>query len=344
MNDRTPRSFSDSPAERKSTPLLVGLFSPTGAGKTFSALRLATGIQRVVGGEIFGGDSESNRMLHYAPKAGEDVNPARGKFKFRHIPFSAPFSPDDYLDLVNYCVDKGAKTIIIDSTSHEHEGAGGVLEWHARETERLAKLWRVNESKAQMSAWQAPKEARRKLINRILQVNANFIFCFRAKEKLKIVPGKDPIEMGFMPIGGEELFFEMTVSCLLLPTNKGVPYWDSDRPGERVMTKLPIQFEQLFGQPKQLDEDTGEALARWAAGQDRPVTPPYDLEAALKAYESATTLPDFEALQKARSEVWRSIPKSAAKEKLAAAAEAAGKRIAAQQAEQPTESQADEPT
>ena len=81
MSDRT---FEDKPAVRTATPLLVGLIGPSGSGKTFSALRMATGIQRVSGGEVFVVDTESRRSLHYADK-----------FKFRHVEFHAPFGPLD---------------------------------------------------------------------------------------------------------------------------------------------------------------------------------------------------------------------------------------------------------
>src|SRR6185503_11962739 len=120
MNDRKERQFNDVPAVRSAVPLLVGLTGPSGSGKTFSALRIGTGIQKIVGGEVFGIDTEANRMLHYADK-----------FKFRHIPFLAPFDPLSYLDALKHCLKKGAKTVIIDSTSHIHEGPGGTLEEHS---------------------------------------------------------------------------------------------------------------------------------------------------------------------------------------------------------------------
>jgi ABC-type oligopeptide transport system ATPase subunit len=106
----TERKFDDTPAVRRAVPLHLGLVGPSGSGKTYSALRLATGIQSIYGGDIFGIDSEANRMLHYADK-----------FKFRHVPFAAPFDPLSYLAAVEHCVKKGAKTIIIDSASHLHE-------------------------------------------------------------------------------------------------------------------------------------------------------------------------------------------------------------------------------
>ena len=103
------RVFEDLPATRKKVPLFIGLVGCSGSGKTMSALRLATGMQRVTGGDIFGVDSEADRMLFYADT-----------FKFRHVHFGAPFDPLSYLSAVEHCVKKGATTIIVDSASHLH--------------------------------------------------------------------------------------------------------------------------------------------------------------------------------------------------------------------------------
>src|SRR5215471_21060867 len=107
------RVFVAKPAVRESVPLLIGLMGPSGSGKTFSALRLATGIQKVTGGDIYGIDTEARRMLHYADR-----------FKFKHIQFDAPFGSLDYLACIQQCVRDGAKVIIVDSMSHEHESVG----------------------------------------------------------------------------------------------------------------------------------------------------------------------------------------------------------------------------
>jgi hypothetical protein len=200
------RQFEISPAVRRTVGLLIGLVGPSSSGKTFSALRVASGIQSVVGGDIDVIDTENGRALYYADK-----------FKFNHLRFAAPFSPDDYLEAIRFCARRGSKTIVIDSMSHEHEGPGGVLEWHERETERLSQLWNVKAEKAQMAAWGPPKKARRRLINEVLQLNVNLIMTFRAKEKLKIVAGKNPVELGWQPICGDEFMYEMVLQALLLP-------------------------------------------------------------------------------------------------------------------------------
>ena len=123
------------------------------------------------------------------------------------------------------------------------------------------------QSKTTIAAWSQPKAKRRRLINSLLQINCNFIFCFRAKEKLKIVPGKDPQQLGFMPIAGEEFVYELTASALLLPNANGFPTWNPIEAGERLMVKLPEQFKELYaGDSWQLNEHAGEVMARWAAG------------------------------------------------------------------------------
>jgi hypothetical protein len=249
------RTFEDKPAVREAIPLLIGLTGPSGSGKTYSALRLATGIQRVSGGDIFVGDSEAKRSLHYAEK-----------FKFRHVPFGAPFSPMDYLALLDHCVNKGAKTIVVDSTSHLHEGPGGVLEMHDSEVTRMG--GRDSDS---FRAWAKPKADLRRLINAMTQKTVNFIFCFRAKQKVKPEKGSKELKhLGWMPIASDELIYEMTTSILLYPGSNGIPTWQTSEVGEKSIIKLPNQFRQLFGVGGALDEDIGQKMGEWAAGGAAP--------------------------------------------------------------------------
>lgn len=267
-SNETITSFSHSPATRTLTPLFVGLMGPSGTGKTYSALRLATGMQRVTGGKIFVIDTESGRSLHYAPKPGQKANPKLGTFDFQHVNFAAPYGPLRYLSAIEYCAAQGAKIVIVDSMSHEHEGVGGVLEYHEAEVQRLVKEWSSTADKVKMTAWGKPKAERRKLINGLLHMSVTCIFCFRAKKKLKIVKGKDPEERGFVPIAGEEFIYEMMLKCVLLPGAGGVPSWGSEYEGEAENMKLPGQFMHLFDDPQPLSEDIGEALANWSAGKD----------------------------------------------------------------------------
>lgn len=250
------RSFEIKEATRQQVPCLVGLSGPSGSGKTYSALRLATGMQQVTGGDIVVVDTESKRALHYADR-----------FKFKHVEFGAPFGSLDYLAVLQHVVHKGVKNVVIDSASHEHEGVGGYLETHAAELQRLG-----GEAKNNFTAWIRPAAERRKLINGLLQLNANFIFCFRAKDKIKVTAGGKPQPLGFMPIAGEEFVYEMTLCALLYPGAGGVPTWTSTAQGERTMLKLPEQFRDMFAANEPLDEEAGKLLAQWAAGGAAPQT------------------------------------------------------------------------
>jgi len=257
------RTFVDSVAVRKHVPLLLGLVGPSGGGKTFSALRLATGIQRLTGGDIVFVDTESSRALHYADN-----------FKFRHVPFGAPFGPLDYVEVIDFCVERGASVVIIDSISHEWEGPGGVLEAHDRECERLMKAWKTtNRDKVQLAAWVKPKQEHRRMINTMLQLPCHFIFCFRAKKKLKVIRGQDPVELGWMPITSGDLIYEFAANILLPPGACGVPEWAPPEIGEREMVKRPGWATDILRTGRQLDESVGQELATWAAGT---TARPYD--------------------------------------------------------------------
>lgn len=309
------RNFSHRLATRDKTPLLVGLVGPSSSGKTFSALRLATGFQRVNPGEIFVIDTEAGRAIQYADE-----------FKFHHVPFGAPFSPSDYLEVIKYCIDKGATNIVIDSMSHEHEGPGGLLQMHAEEWKRMG-----GKQSTQGFAWTKPKQEHRLLINTILQFSCNFLFCFRARQKLdwnkKDANGKrmDPEPLGFMPIGDETWMYEFTMQALLLPGANGIPTWNSDMPGEKEhVIKLPKFFRNEFATNPQLTEDIGEAMAKWAAGNSA-ITKQTAAE-LIAAYAACSEPSEFRRLEEIRKVSWSSIAPSD-KTKTKTASEQASKRI-----------------
>ena len=315
------RTFTTTKAERKAVALLLGLYGPSAGGKTCSAHRLAVGLQRVSGGRVAMVDTENGRGLHYAPKPGDAADPSRLTFDFDHIPLTAPFDSLSYLAAIEHAVNGGAKVIIVDSGSHEHEGEGGLLERHEAELDRIAgNDWKKRE-RVKFAAWIKPKQDRQRLINRVLQLNVHVIWCFRAKEKMGLERGKDPVSLGWMPVGAPEMAYEFAVGALLPPGANGVPDWTPERPGERTMVKLPNWAKGLVpnkGQP--LDEDTGERLALWAAGDvpsgdatpspassRAPAEAPGLVDKMLEAYAGVTdhaTLAKYEAKRVA---VWDDI-------------------------------------
>lgn len=248
------RKFNAVHAVRGRTPLVLGLVGPSGTGKTKSGLRLADGMARLdKKRKTFVIDTEGGRSRHFAKE-----------HEFEWVDFPPPHSPVDYLTALDYAIAQGAGRILIDSMSHEHDGAGGVLETHKQEM--------GGDFKKQLQAWALPKQQRRALINRMVSSGVDLILCFRAARKIKPVSKAQPVDLGWMPVGGNEFMFEMTLKLLLLPGARGVPTFRSEFTGEREMIKLPGQFEALFARPLQLSEDIGEQLARWANGGDAVVT------------------------------------------------------------------------
>jgi len=260
QRDPEKRIFVESSAAFLGTSLLLGCVGPSSCGKTYSALALARGIQRVSGGHITVIDTEAGRANLYAPRF--QFKLPDGSLGLRHIPFSPPFSPLDYLAVIEGAVARGAKVIVVDSMSHEHEGEGGVLEMHEEDM--------GGDDRKNFTAWARPKAQRRQLIGRILQMKGvHFIFCFRAKEKLRYVGGKPEIR-GLMPQAGEEFIYEQTMNFLLPLGANGVPVLDSSYEDEKIMIKIPEQFRPLFAEPRQLSADLGQHLAMWAAGSSLP--------------------------------------------------------------------------
>lgn len=254
------RTFTATQAIRRSVPVLMGLYGCQGSGKTLSALRVATGMQRVTGKQTFVIDSENGRALAYADN-----------FKFMHVPFDPPFGSDAYLAAINHCISQGAGQIIIDSGSHEHEGEGGYLD--LQETlvaDKAGNDWKKRE-KLSMWGWQMAQKPRNKLRQALGRSPVHQLWCFRAKNKIKPADKNDedrnPKHLGMMPIGGQELLFEMSLCGLLMPGADGVPTWQSNELGERLMIKRPQHFRELISALRgPLDENFGEALARWGAG------------------------------------------------------------------------------
>lgn len=262
------RKFSHKIATREPVPLLVGLYGPSGGGKTYSALRLASGIRNVSGGEIFVIDTESSRATHYAKD-----------FKFNHIQFSQPFCPLDYLAAIEHCKKNGAKVIIIDSMSHEHEGPGGVLEQHDEQKHAMAKRFNCSPYAMEFGAWAEPKAKRQRMINSIMQVGISTIMCFRAKEKVKPNPDKSSreklLDLGWMPITDTKVIvYEMIANYLLPPNSRGIPMVKSDMLGECAVIKHPKQFANIVTGTEPLSELIGEKMARWASGEDIATTQP----------------------------------------------------------------------
>lgn len=255
------------PAVRTQTPILLGLAGPSRSGKTYSALRIATGLAQ--GQPIFMIDTESGRGLMYAEK-----------FTYQYGELSAPFTSERYLQAIEAAKAAGAKVIIVDSMSHEHEGPGGMLEQHDANLDRMAGTDFKKRERVTFTAWIQPKKSHNAFVNRLLQMGADthFLFCFRAKDKLLIKKGQEPVSMGWTPICSSRFEFEMT-SLLVLPEgSKGVPDLEATASGLRE------PLDTMIRAGTQLDESVGKRLAEWSTSGSKPkpaAPPPTDAPACI---------------------------------------------------------------
>ena len=239
-------NFMFRPAAKENVGLIIGLIGPSGSGKTFSALRLATGLSGV---KPFAGiDTESRRMLHYADM-----------FRFDHAELRPPFRPDNYADAIKIADVSGYPVIIVDSSSHEWAGEGGILDWQEEELTRMAgDDWKKREA-CKMASWIKPKMSHKQMVQKLLQIKAHLILCFRAEEKTGME--KDPntgktiiVQKGWQPICEKNMPYELTMSFLLTP----------DAPGMPKPIKLQEQHKAAIDLTKPLNEDAGKRLAIWA--------------------------------------------------------------------------------
>ncbi|HEX3161146.1 MAG TPA: hypothetical protein VHQ92_01085 [Pseudolabrys sp.] len=250
-------SFTFRPAIRESVNLLIGLAGGTGSGKSFSALRLATGM---AGGEKFAVlDSENRRALHYAEQ-----------FKFDYAELRAPFRPDTYADAIMAADAAGYPVIVVDQVSYEHAGDGGLLDWQEEELDRMAGQDYKKREACKMASWIKPKMGHKHMMQKLLQVRAHLILCMRAEPKIEMVKGDDgkwkivPKQSlvgldGWIPICEKSLPYELTASFLLTADAPGIP-----RP-----IKLQAQHRPLFPLDKPITEDSGRLIAQWACGASK---------------------------------------------------------------------------
>jgi hypothetical protein len=235
-------------AIRENVNLLIGLAGGTGSGKTFTGMRLASGM---AGGARFAViDTENGRASHYADQ-----------FDFDVAQLHAPFSPAAYTEAILAADKAGYPVIMVDSMSHEYAGEGGVLDMQEAEFARMG-----GRDTVKVASWIKPKGEHKKMVSRLLQTRAHLILCFRAEPKIEIakqdgktviVPKKSLVGLdGWIPVTEKNLPFELTVSLL----------FTADRPGVPKPIKLQEQHRALFPLDKPVTEDSGARVAAWALG------------------------------------------------------------------------------
>lgn len=249
-------------ASRESVKPLIGLYSRSGCGKTHSALLLMRGL---VGprGRIAVVDTENRRASIFA-----DVIPGG----FSVIDLDPPFSAERYWDALEVA-EKNADGIVIDSFSHVWAGEGGLLDQHEAELQRMAgEDWKKREA-CKMTAWIRPKQAHKRLVERILRLKHPLIVCMRGEEKTHIEKngGKTEVftDKFCSPIGDPRFIFELLIhaECIAKENDQGHMVGGYLRLTKVSRTEI---IPLLPGTDEQVGIKHGEALAAWCAGGSKP--------------------------------------------------------------------------
>ena len=101
-------ALSFSKAVREKVWIKVLLSGASGSGKSYSALRLATGIAGKVGSRIAFIGTEGSRNKYYSDEYDYDL-----------LELEEPFTIDKYIEAIDAAIDAGYKVLIIDSLTHE---------------------------------------------------------------------------------------------------------------------------------------------------------------------------------------------------------------------------------
>jgi hypothetical protein len=232
-------TFQFRPAKRSESKPLIGLYAESGNGKTWSALLLARGFVGPSGRigmiETEGGRGEAN--VGREPGGDDLVCPIR-----------KDFSPRAYGEAIDAAETANLDALIVDSASHEWEGAGGVLSMAADNQAA---------GKKGVLVWQQPKiEHQRYFMGRLMQTPIPLVIvCMRAKYPMQQVKGDWARSTVLEPKQADDILFEMLVHGWI------------DTAHKMHVTKYTIpDLASVIRDGEPISIETGQRLATWARG------------------------------------------------------------------------------
>lgn len=221
-------------AQRRAAKIRLGLASPSGGGKTYSALLIAKGLA----------GSWDKVAIIDTENGSADLYSHLGDFNVLQL--TAPYHPEKYIDAIRECEQAGVEVIIIDSITHEWSGVGGCLELQQIATER-------QRIKNTYTAWKEVTPRHQKFIDAVLQSNCHIITTVRSKTDYLQVEheGKKSIQkVGMAQVTRDGFEYELTVSLDLDVNHYAVTSKDRTCLFEGKPSFIP-------------SEETGKMLKEW---------------------------------------------------------------------------------
>lgn len=234
-------SFEIRDASKKNVRIKMALSGKAGAGKTLGSLKIAKGLM----GDMLKVavlETEIGRSEAYFDKVG----------MFRVIPFKAPYSPERYIEGIEFAESKGVRCLIIDSLSEEWAGTGGALSI-AEDVGAVVKNT--------FTAWRKVTPRHNALFDKILQSDMHIICTVKKKIEyiMENVSGKlTPKRIGTTDIQREDTEYKWLLQ------------FDLDPDGS--LAKASKDNTSIFhGKPPfQISEQTGAMIRAWCLGGDMP--------------------------------------------------------------------------
>ncbi|HQH28723.1 MAG TPA: ATP-binding protein, partial [Oligoflexia bacterium] len=224
-------------ASKTATRLRVGISGASGSGKTYSALKIASGI----GGKIAVIDTERGSAALYADK-----------FDFDTVQIEPPYTPDKNIEAIKLAELSGYGTIIVDSLSHAWAGSGGLLDMH----DAIQKSSKGGNS---FTAWKEITPLQNKLLDTITGSTCHIIVTMRAKQDYVIESnnGRNQVrKVGLAAVQREGVEYEFSVYIELSQDHIGVATKD--------------RTDLFDGKCFVPSEQTGRQLVEWL---NKPATP-----------------------------------------------------------------------
>lgn len=245
-------------AKREQVWLKVLLSGASGSGKSYSALKIATGIAKKCNSGIAYIGTEGSRDKYYS-----------NEFDYDLLQLSDPFTTDKYMAAIKEAVESGYKVLIIDSLSHEWK-------WLNDTHDKMPGNSFTN--------WGKLKPKHRQFMDMVLNSPIHVIATARGKDDwvLEDKNGKQvPKKVGMGQQQDKDISYEYTVS-LMIAQDTHIASVDKDN-------------THLFdGRYEVLTEKDGEKLYDWANEGDAPApkkdmstydAPPIDSEDELKVIQ-----------------------------------------------------------
>lgn len=196
--------FKVKKAEREKIYTKIALMAPSGGGKTYSSLRLATGMAKEIENQtgktakILLANTEQKRGYYYA-----------NEFDYDIVDIDAPYNPEKFVELIEFAVSEKYDILILDSTSHEWEGKGGCLELH-------------QQAGGTYQAWGKVTPRHNKFINAIADSPIHIIATMRGKDQYEMTKddrGKASVQK--LGVGAKQRDgFEYEFTCTFLIDQK----------------------------------------------------------------------------------------------------------------------------